>query len=175
MNPQHVPVNRPPFLNCHYPDDPLFYFAGLSKLNDPPFLLFSGPELPPFLSFPFTQLPPFFFKVILPNGPPFFTVAFVYLSMIDWNFLKSCSSMFGNNDPLFTTGYQMTPSLAGFFYPNDPTFIALGTAWPGFYSGCLLNDPIFWRVHILPDRPLLLTWSRHIPVTSDRECPPPPG
>ena len=40
---------------------------------------------------------------------------------------------------------------------------------------CLLNDPIFWRVHILPDRPLLLTWSRHIPVTSDRECPPPPG
>ena len=95
-----------------------------------------------------------------------------YLSMIDWNFLKSCSSMFGLNDPLFTTGYQMTPSLAGFFYPNDPTFIALGTEWPGFYSGCLLNDPIFWRVHILPDRPLLLTWSRHIPVTSDRECPP---
>ena len=79
--------------------------------------------------------------------------------------------MFGLNDPLFTTGYQMTPSLAG-FYPNDPTFIALGTEWPGFYSGCLLNDPIFWRVHILPDRPLLLTWSRHIPVTSDRECPP---
>ena len=30
MHPQHVPVNRPPFLNCHYPDDPLFYFAGLS-------------------------------------------------------------------------------------------------------------------------------------------------
>ena len=48
------------------------------------------------------------------------------------------------------------------------------TEWPGFYSGCLLNDPIFWRVHILPDRPLLLTWSRHIPVTSNRECSPPP-
>ena len=30
MSPQHVPVNRPPFLNCHYPDDPLFYFADLS-------------------------------------------------------------------------------------------------------------------------------------------------
>ena len=40
--------------------------------------------------------------------------------------------MFGLNDPLFTTGYQMTPSLAA-FYPNDPTFIALGTEWPGFY------------------------------------------
>ena len=66
----------------------------------------------------------------------------------------------------------MTPSLAFFFYPNDPTFIALGTEWPGFYSDCLLNDPIFWRVHILPDRPLLLTWSRHIPVTLDRECTP---
>ena len=25
--------------------------------------------------------------------------------------------MFGNNDPLFTTGYQMNPSLAGFFTP----------------------------------------------------------
>ena len=66
-------------------NDPLFYFSQV--LNDPP----------PCLSFPFTQLPPFFFKVILPNGPPFFTVAFVYLSMIDWNFLKSRSSMFGNN------------------------------------------------------------------------------
>ena len=33
----------------------------------------------------------------------------------------------------------------------------LCTEWPRFYSGCLLNDPIFWGVHILPDRPLLST------------------
>ena len=164
MNPQHVPVNRPPFLNCHYPDDPLFFtLLAYLKLSDPLFYFSQVLNDPPFYHFLLPNCPPpFFFKVILPNGPPFFTVAFVYLSLIDWNFLKSCSSMFGNNDPQFS----------GFFYPNDPTFIALGTEWPGFYSGCLLNDPIFWRVHILPDRPLLLTWSRHIPVTSDRECPP---
>ena len=142
-------------------NDPLFYFSQV--LNDPPFYHFLLPNCPPLSS-----------KSYYPMAHLFFTVAFnAYLSMIDWNFLKSCSSMFGLNDPLFTTGYQMTLQFSGLvFYPNDPTFIALGTEWPGFYSGCLPNDPIFWRVHILPDRPLLLTWSRHIPVTSDRECPP---
>ena len=59
----------------------------------------------------------------------------------------------------------MTPSLAGFFTPMTCTW----TGWPGFYSGCLLNEPIFWRV--LPDRPLLLTWSRHIPVIGSGHIP----
>ena len=76
---------------------PFFTLLAYLKLNDPLFYFSQVLNDPPFLSFPFTQLPPFFFKVILPNGPPFLTVAFVYLSMIDWDFLKSCSSMFGNN------------------------------------------------------------------------------
>ena len=99
---------------------PFFTLLAYLKLNDPPFLLFSSPEWPPFLLFPFTQLPPFFFKVILPNGPPFFTVAFVYLSMIDWNFLKSCSSMFGNNSvkwPPFYNWLPNDPQFSGFFTP----------------------------------------------------------
>ena len=38
--------------------------------------------------------------------------------------------MFGLNDPLFTTGYQMTPSLAGFL-PQWPHFYCTwyGMAW----------------------------------------------
>ena len=38
--------------------------------------------------------------------------------------------MFGLNDPLFTTGYQMTPSLAGFL-PQWPYFYYTwyGMAW----------------------------------------------
>ena len=35
----------------------------------------------------------------------------------------------------------MTPSLAGFFYLNDPTFIALGTEWPGFLLGLCTEWP----------------------------------
>ena len=96
---------------------PFFTLQAYLKLNDPLFYFSQVLNDPPFLSFPFTHIAPLFLQGILPNGPPFFTVAFVYLSMIDWNFLKSCSSMFYLlvlNDPLFTTGYQMTPSLAGF-------------------------------------------------------------
>ena len=49
-------------------NDPLFYFSQV--LNDPPFFIISFyPIAPPF----------FFFKVILPNGPPF------HKSLTKWN------------------------------------------------------------------------------------------
>ena len=48
--------------------------------------------------------------------------------------------MFGLNDPLFTTGYQMTPSFGGFFTPmtllllhlvrNGLVLLGLFTEWP---------------------------------------------
>ena len=52
---------------------PFFTLLAYLKLNDPLFYFSQVLNDPPFLSFPFTQLLPFFFKVILPNGPPFFT------------------------------------------------------------------------------------------------------
>ena len=71
MNPQHVPVNRPPFLNCHYPDDPFFtllaylklndpFFYFSQVLNDPPFYHFLLPNCPLFLQSHITQWPTFF-------------------------------------------------------------------------------------------------------------------
>ena len=115
-----------------------------------PFFTFLKSWMTPlFLSFPFTQLPPFFFKVILPNGPPFFTVVFVYLSMIDWNFLKSCSSMFGKNSvksfflPLFTTGYQMPPSLAVFFTPMTLLLLHL------VRNGLVFTRVVYWMTPYL--------------------------
>ena len=136
MNPQHVPVNRPPFLNCHYPDDPLFllcwpilnsmttlfYFSQV--LNDPPFYHFLLPNCPPFSSKSYYAMAHLF-------------SLWHYLSMID------CFTCLSSMTPLFTTGYQMTPSLAGFL-PQWPYFYC---TWERnglvFYSGCLLNDPIF--------------------------------
>ena len=54
---------------------PFFTLLAYLKLNDPLFYFSQVLNDTPFLSFPFTQLPPFFFKVILPNGPPFFIIA----------------------------------------------------------------------------------------------------
>ena len=87
MNPQHVPVNRPPFLNCHYPDDPLFLLCWPILNSMTPFFTFLKSWMTPlFYHFLLPNCPPFSSKSWLPNGPPFFTVAFVYLSMIDRNF-----------------------------------------------------------------------------------------
>ena len=59
MNPQHVPVNRPPFLNCHYPMTPFFTLLAYLKLNDPLFYFSQVLNDPPFYHF------------LLPNCPPF--------------------------------------------------------------------------------------------------------
>ena len=61
MNPQHVPVNRPPFLNCHYPDDPLFLLCWPILNSMTPFFCFSQ----------VLNDPPHFYHFLLPNCPPF--------------------------------------------------------------------------------------------------------
>ena len=137
-----------------------------------PFFTFLQSWMTPLFIIPFYPIAPLFLQSHITQWP-FFHCGICILVIDRLEFFKVMLFHVWPQWPPFYNWLPNDPQFCGFFYPNDPTFIALGTEWPGFYSSCLLNDPIFWRVHILPDRPLLLTWSRHIPVTSDRECPPP--
>ena len=122
---------------------PFFTLLAYLKLNDPLFYFSQVLNDPPFLSFPFTQLPPFFFKVILPNGPPFFTVAFVYLSMIDWNFLKSCIQFH-----VFLAVLPACPQWPPFYswLPNDPQFSGFFTPMTLPLLHLARNGLVFTRV-----------------------------
>ena len=66
---------------------PFFTLLAYLTLNDPLFLLFSSPEWPPFFIISFYPIAPLFLQSHdYPMAHLFFTVAFVYLSMIDRNF-----------------------------------------------------------------------------------------
>ena len=98
--------------------------------------------------------------------------------------------------PYFTTVYPCNDPLLAEFYPNDPTqwaqidvqrrFNVERAHWVlllhlvfgmfSFYSGCLMNDSIFFGIHSLPDRPLLWPWRiRHIYMSLQIGSAPAPG
>ena len=158
MNPHCMCLSiGPRFWNCHYPDRPPFLLCWPILNSMTPFFTFLEKVLndPHFYHFHFTQLPPppnFSSKSYYPMALPFFTVAFVYLSTCCFNLLVL-------NDPLFTTGYQMTPSLAGFYTPKyDPYTIfctwygmawfllGLFTEWPHILESTHFTciGPYFW-------------------------------
>ena len=79
-------------------------------------------------------------------------------------------SLFVLPDPLFANLYPMTAFLQ--ICTQWPPFVYFGVYLPDdpFLKSFVPNDPIF--IPVLWMTPILWTWMRHTPVSSDRECLP---
>ena len=148
MNPQHVPVSRPPFLNCHYPNDLLFFFF---------FLLFWPilNSVSPFFTFPW--MTPLFNISFIPNCPLLFFKSYYDIKL----YCGTCIGLLVNDRleffKVFYNWLPNDPQFSKFFISHWPDFYCTwyGMAW--FLLGLFTEwSHIVWRIHILPDR--------HIPV-----------
>ncbi len=126
---QVVPVNGPPFLNCHIPDDPLLNFILPISYSITPFLLFQVPN-DPFLLLSWYPIALLFFSNHIPNDPLCLLGMQLKIFVCQTGAWLMCIIC-------FTCSYSMTfPFLQS--YTQWPPFSRLLPQWPYFV------EPLYW-------------------------------